>query len=75
MSLSGHTTWDRTKKLQPGKKKNYETLDLTLDFGLHSQLDRAATNLMPVCTGLQLIGRITVKNEYSSEASPATSLS
>jgi hypothetical protein len=32
MSLSGHTTWDRTKKLQPGKKKNYEMQDLTLDF-------------------------------------------
>ena len=63
------------KKVTTGEEKDYETLDLTLDFGLHSQLDRAATNLMRVCTGLQLIGRITVKNEYSSEASPATSLS
>jgi hypothetical protein len=46
---------------------------LDLDFGLHSQLDRAATSLMRVYTGLRLIGRITLKND-SSEASLVTSL-
>jgi len=65
--------WDRTRKLQPGKE--YEPRGLTWIFGLHSQLDRAATSLMRVYTGLRLIGRITLKNEYSSEALLVTSLS
>jgi len=75
MSLSGHTTWDRTKKLQPGKKKNYATQDLTLDFGPHStgeSGDEPNAGLHRISVDF---GRITVKNEYSSEASLATSLS
>jgi hypothetical protein len=75
MSLSGHTTWDRTKKLQPGKKKNYETLDLTLDFGPALSAGQSGDKPNAGLHRTSVIGRITVKNEYSSEASLATSLS
>jgi hypothetical protein len=64
--------WDRTRKLQPGKE--YEPRDLTLISACTLNSTERRQNLMRVYTGLQLIGRITLKNEYSSEASLVTSL-